>query len=146
MHALFVLANDLFVLFWVLKKFVGTCFVFFFSFCGCSVFTCSVYFHIQITFKFMTKNRPTPLSLLKSLWIEIWFFKFSTIWVFFGIGYFSFCFSFLSNSQCIFLIVRNSLNPAKNKIKKQLNIFPGIQCFCWKHLLLSTLQWSHNIS
>ena len=30
MHALFVLANDLFVLFWVLKKFVDTCFVFFF--------------------------------------------------------------------------------------------------------------------
>ena len=32
MHALFVLANDLFVLVWVLKKFVDTCFVFFFSF------------------------------------------------------------------------------------------------------------------
>ena len=32
MHALFVLANDLFVLFRVLKKFVGTCFVFFFFF------------------------------------------------------------------------------------------------------------------
>ena len=43
---------DLFVLFGVLKKFVGTCFVFFFfSFVGkCSVFTCSVYFHVQVTF------------------------------------------------------------------------------------------------
>ena len=37
---------------------------------------------------------PTPVSLFKSLWIEIWFFKFSMIWVFFGIGYFSFCFRF----------------------------------------------------
>ena len=36
MHALFVFANDLFVLFWVLKKFMGTCFVFFF-FCGYGV-------------------------------------------------------------------------------------------------------------
>ena len=42
MHALFVLANDLFVLFWVLKKFVGTCFVFFFSFVDtCFVFVLS---------------------------------------------------------------------------------------------------------
>ena len=30
MHALFFLANDLFVLFWVLKTFKGTCFVYFF--------------------------------------------------------------------------------------------------------------------
>ena len=37
---------------------------------------------------------PTPVSLFKSLWIEIWFFQFSMIWVFFGIGYFSFCFRF----------------------------------------------------
>ena len=44
--------HDLVVLFWVLKIFVSTCSVFFsFSFAGIySVFTCSVYFHVQVIF------------------------------------------------------------------------------------------------
>ena len=62
LHALFVLVNDLFVLFWVLKKFMGKCFAFFFSFVDiCSVFTGSVYFHVQVTFLIYDKKSSNPL-------------------------------------------------------------------------------------
>ena len=73
---------------------MGTCFVIFFIFylfCGCSVFLSYVISDKKLELVILV---PTPFSLFKSLWIEIWFFKFSMIWVFFGIGYFSFHFRF----------------------------------------------------
>ena len=69
---------------------MGTCFVIF-LFCGCSVFLSYAISNKKSELGILV---PNPLSLFKSLLIEILFFKFSKIWVFFGIGYFSFRFRF----------------------------------------------------
>ena len=88
LYALFLLMIYLFSC-RVLKKFMGTCFVIFFL----------LWMHCLLSYVISDKKLelvilvPTPLSLFQ-LWIEIWFFKFSMIWVFFGIGYFSFRFKF----------------------------------------------------
>ena len=111
-HALFVLANDLFVLFWVLKKFGRYMLCIFFFFCGymlclymLGIFTCSS--HILIYDK---KSSDLPFSIQVTLDWDLIFLSLSMIWVFFGMGYFSFCFRFDFLKQfcclvCVWFIV-----------------------------------------
>ena len=82
LHALFLLKIYLFSC-RVLKKICGYMLCnFIYLFCGCSTFLSYAISEKKSEFGILVPTPPFSVQDFKSLWIEIWFFKFSMIWVF----------------------------------------------------------------